>query len=167
MDLQKCQQNCENRTQCVRHLDIMGGEFKHPLDSFGCFNLTTFCVMFNVDPGLKPRLVFFLLRFSWWYLLGQQWLRDLELCKALIYLQTADIGRIGRIFYSKLTIFKYRIRANKRPLLIRTPEWRYIQILYVLFKFSRLERTKFEYKATLKPSKIYRTPSFYLRGYGN
>ena len=27
-------------TTANRHLDIMGGEFKHPL---GCFNLTTFC----------------------------------------------------------------------------------------------------------------------------
>ena len=55
---------------------------------------------------------------------------------------------------------KYRILAYKRPLLIRTPQWWYIQILYVLFKFFQLERTKFEYTATLEPSKIYRTPSF-------
>ena len=54
----------------------------------------------------------------------------------------------------------YRIRAYKRPLLIRTPQWRYIQVVYVLFKFFQLERTKFEYTATLEPSKIYRTPSF-------
>ena len=69
--------------------------------------------------------------------------------------------------YFSYSLINYRICANKWPLLIRTPEWRYIQILYILFKYSRLEHTKFEYKATLKPSKIYRTPSFYLRGYGN
>ena len=50
-------------------------------------------------------------------------------------------------------------------------QWRwqcYIQIVYALFKFFQLEVriTKFEYTATLEPSKLYRTLSFYLRGYG-
>ena len=67
----------------------------------------------------------------------------------------------------QLKLLPYRIRANRAPLLIKTPSWIECHMFAKIRRFLHQKQAKFECNTTLKALKFYRMPAFYWRGYGN